>query len=217
MFEQPITYREYLARLPPLRNRFERETFWRSYGFSLGSDGSLLEATCKIDGFVFVFYGGRANDYTYGRGVVSKMVDGSRAQVQRHKGNDYDIFGWFCSYSMNLSMKVIDNIRAQQSSSFSNPEPAPEQKRFKSLLYGKRYQALRERRTSTITASQFSFVKAVWRMTEEDMIKFNLSEAEAKSAKNLAEMILTDVNQRRVIYKGFSPIRQFPGNPGSKR
>ena len=54
-------------------------------------------------------------------------------------------------------------------------------------------------------------------MSKEDLIKFNLSEAEAKTAKDLAEMILTDINQQRVIYKGFSPIRQFPGNPGSKR
>lgn len=217
MFEQPITYREYLAKLPPLRNRFEREAFWRSYGFSLGTDGSLLEAKCKIDGFEFVFYGGRPNDYTYGWGVVSTMVEEPRAQVERYKGNDYDVFGWFCSYSMNLSRRVIEYMKAQQATSFCNLEPAPELKRFKSLLYGKRYQALRERRTSTITASQFSFIKAVWRMNKEDLIKFNLSETEAKTAKDLAEMILTDINQQRVIYKGFSPIRQFPGNPGSKR
>ena len=164
-----------------------------------------------------MFYGGRPNDYTYGWGVVSTMVEEARAQVERYKGNDYDVFSWFCSYSMNLSLRVIGYMKGQQATSFCNLEPAPELKRFKSLLYGRRYQALRERRTSTITASQLSFVKAVWRMSKEDLIKFNLSEAEAKTAKDLAEMILTDINQQRVIYKGFSPIRQFPGNPGSKR
>jgi hypothetical protein len=176
----------------------------------------MLEATCVIDDLQFVFYGGRPNDYTYGRGVVSNENDTTEAKTARLKGSDYEVMSWFCSFSAVLSQKVMANAEAQQQTVHSE-NSLPEVKRLKALLYGKRYQALRERRTSTITASQFSVVKAVWKMAENDLVEFNLSKSEAKTAKHLAEMIMTDLNQQRVIYKGFSPVRQFPGNPGTKR
>ena len=207
----------YLAMLKPPRNRGERERFWRSVGFSLGTHGGLLEAERTESNIKFGFVSGRPNDFAYGSGQITYLEGTDLGKVVRRKGNDYEILTWFGSLSDALTQKVIANLQVEQSPSLERPIGLVDLKRIRALLYGKSYQDLRERRALTTSASKLSLVKAIFRTHEQDLIDQGLSTEEVRKAKNLAELILIDVNQRRTVYKSFVLVRQFPGNPGSKR
>jgi hypothetical protein len=207
----------YLAKLKPPKNRRERESFWRSVGFCLGTHGGILQAEYADSNIKFGFVSRRPNDFLYGSGQVTYLEGADVGEVVRRNGNDYEMLAWFGSLSDSLARKVIAKIQVEQSASFERHIALIDLKRIRALLYGKSYQDLRDRRASTISASKLSLVKAIFQTHDQELIDQGLSAEEVRKAKNLAELILIDVNSRRTVYKSFVLVRQFPGNPGSKR